>query len=86
MIEIFVEFVCSVIICKVNGKCRLRVFKEGEKRFNIGNILVLLDGVFIYDYEDILKYNFRLVKKIEIYNGCYGFGGEVFECMILFII
>lgn len=72
----------SVIIRKVNGKRRLRVLKEGEKRFNIGNTLVLLDGVPIHDHEDILKYNPRLVKKIEIYNGRYGFGGEVFECMI----
>lgn len=44
--------------------------------------MVLLDGVPIHDHEDILKYNPRLVKKIEIYNGRYGFGGEVFECMI----
>ena len=82
MTETFVEFVRSVIIRKVNGKRRLRVLKEGEKRFNIGNTLVLLDGVPIHDHEDILKYNPRLVKKIEIYNGRYGFGGEVFECMI----
>ena len=82
MTETFVEFVRSVIIRKVNGKRRLRVLKEGEKRFNIGNTLVLLDGVPIHDHEDILKYDPRLVKKIEIYNGRYGFGGEVFECMI----
>ena len=44
--------------------------------------MVLLEGVPINDHEDILKYNPRLVKKIEIYNGRYGFGGEVFECMI----
>ena len=66
MTETFVEFVRSVIIRKVNGKRRLRVLKEGEKRFNIGNTLVLLDGVPIHDHEDILKYNPRLVKKIEI--------------------
>ena len=56
MTETFVEFVRSVIIRKVNGKRRLRVLKEGEKRFNIGNTLVLLDGVPIHDHEDILKY------------------------------
>lgn len=82
MTETFVEFVRSVIIRKVNGKRRLKVLKEGEKRFNVGNTLVLLDGVPIHDHEDILKYNPKLVKKIDIYNSRYAFSGETFECMI----
>ena len=34
------------------------------------------------DHEDILKYNPKLVKKIDIYNSRYAFSGETFECMI----
>lgn len=84
MEETIIEFVRRIIVRKTDGKPRLRVLKEGEKRFNQGSTLVMLDGVPLYDHEDILSYNPRLVRKIDIYSGRYVFGGATFECMVFF--
>lgn len=84
MEETIIEFIRRVIVRKIEGKRRLKVLKEGEKRFNQGNTLVLLDGIPLYDHEEILAYNPHLVKRIDIYSGRYAFGGETFECMVAF--
>lgn len=84
MEETIIEFVRRVIIRKTNDKRRLRVLKEGEKRYNQGNTLVLLDGIPLFDHEYILNYDPKLVKMIDIYSGRYIFGGETFECMVAF--
>jgi len=82
--ETFIEFVRRVIVRKVDGKRRIKVLIEGDKRFNSGSTLVLLDGIPIYDHEDMLRYNPRHIKKIDIYSGKYIFGGEPFECIVDF--
>lgn len=84
MSETFIEYVRRIIVRRVDGERRLKVLKEDAKRYNAGNTLVLLDGVPIYDHEDIINYNPRLVKRIHIYSGSYLFGGRTFECMVSF--
>lgn len=85
MSETFIEFVRRVIVRRVEGKQRIKVLLEGENRFNIGNTLVLLDGIPIHDHEDIINYNPHNIRRINIYSGRYTFGGELFECMVSFI-
>lgn len=85
MQETFTEFVRRINVGRIDGKRRIRVLVEGEKRFNTGSTLVLLDGVPLHNHEDIISYNPRLLRKIDIYSGKYTFGGEVFECMVSFV-
>ena len=83
--ETILEFISRVRVARVDGKRTIKVYFEEGQRFNIGNILVLLDGVPIYDHEDILRYNPMHIKKINIYDGHYFFGGEDTECIVSFI-
>lgn len=83
--ETIIEFVNQVVVRK--GKLDRRVMKvliPDENRFSSGNTLVLLDGVAIHNHEELLKYNPRNIRTIQIYNGRYLFGGQLYECMISF--
>jgi len=82
--ETILEFIYSVHVYKTNGIRELHVYLADEQRFSIKS-LVLLDGVPVYDHEDILKYNPLFIKKINIYDGHYAFGGGVFEGIVSFI-
>ncbi len=83
--ETILEFVNSVRVNKVNNKRRIQVLTSGEQRYNTGNTLVLLDGIPVFDHEDILSYNPQLIKRINIYDGKYVFGGLSFESIVSFI-
>lgn len=82
--ETLIEFVKRVHVRKIGGKKRLKVLLEEQSRYNTGNTLVLLDGVPVHNHEDIIEYNAHLLKSIDIYSGRYIFGGEIFECMVVF--
>lgn len=82
--ETIVEFVKGVVVRKSNGKRRIKALLEEEGHFNKGNSLIILDGIPIHDHEDMLAYNPRNIKMIDVFGGKYVFGGEVFECIISF--
>ena len=82
--ETILEFVNRVRVSKVGGARKIQVFLDEGLRFNVGNTLVLLDGIPIYDHEDILRYNPMYIKKLNVYDGRYLFGGEDFECIVSF--
>ena len=78
--ETILEFIKRVSVTKVDGKRTIRAYsKYGLKP------LVLLDGIPVYDHEDILRYNPAHIKKIHIYDGYYTFGNESFEYIISFV-
>lgn len=83
--ETILEFVNYVFVKKVEGKKRISIFLPEKNRFNTGNVLVFLDGVPIHDHEDLLSYNPQHIKRIDIYDKQYVFGGIAFESMISFI-
>jgi hypothetical protein len=82
--ETILEFVTKVRVIRMRDKRRISVFLEEKQRFSLGT-LVLLDGVPIYDHEDILSYNPILIKKINIYDERYAFGSNDFESIVSFI-
>ena len=82
--ETILEFIDRVRVIKVRDKRRISVFLENEQRFT-PRTLVLLDGVPIYDHEDILKYNPMYIKRINVYDGHYILGGKDFEGIVSFI-
>ena len=84
--ETIFEFVDRLRVHSIDGKKRIRVFLDETESFNINNALVLLDGVPVYEHEDLLKYNPRHLKTINLYsNSRYVFGGDVFDGIISFI-
>ena len=83
--ETILEFVSRVSVTKIDGLRKIKVFPEGGLPSNIGTLLVLFDGIPVYDHEDILEYNPMYIKEINIYEGHYLFGGENFECIISFV-
>ncbi|MDR1729931.1 MAG: hypothetical protein LBR52_04645 [Prevotellaceae bacterium] len=78
--EILLEFVKTVYVDKVKGKRIIATTTESSLK-----TLVLLDGIPIYDHEDILRYNPANIKTIDIYTGTYAFGNEVFGNIVSFI-
>ena len=82
--QTLIEFVMGVTTRKADGRDRIKVFKADRHQVNLGNTLVLLDGIPLYDHELILKYNPHLLKKIDVYDGKYVFGKEDFDCIVAF--
>jgi len=82
--ETILEFVDRVRVAKIGNKQRIRVFMGEELTFNQGNTLVLLDGIPVYDHEAILNYNPMYIKRINIYDQSYQFGGNHFESIVSF--
>jgi hypothetical protein len=83
--ETILEFIKGVRVSKKNEKRNIQIFLKDEMRYNIGNTLVLLDGIPIYNHDDILDYNPQNIKKINIYDGRYNFGDELFDGIVSFI-
>ena len=81
--ETILEFVYQARVSKMGGRRRIRVFMNGE--FNQGNTLVLLDGVPVYNHEDILAYNPMYIKMMNIYDDYFLFGGKYYEGIISFL-
>jgi hypothetical protein len=83
--ETILEFVTWVRVTRIGNERRIKVYLEEEQRYSIGNTLVLLDGIAIFDHEEILRYNPLYIKEINVYDGRYFFGGEYQECIVSFI-
>jgi len=81
--ETILEFVYQARVSKMGGRRRIRVFMNGE--FNQGNTLVLLDGIPVYNHEDILAYNPMYIKIMNIYDNYFLFGGKYYEGIISFL-
>jgi len=82
--ETILEFISRVHVSKSKGKRTIHVYLIENQRYSTGT-LVLLDGIPIYDHEDILNYNPMYIKRINVYDGRYTFGGESFEGIVSFI-
>ena len=58
---------------------------ENENGYSDWPALVLLDGMPVHDMDDILEYDARLLKYIEIYNQVFTFGSSVCQGVISFV-
>ncbi len=83
--EIIIEFVQGVRRKKVNGLTQLFTYLPDTKIFSNWPALVLLDGMPVYDINEILNYDAYLIKYVQIYNGRYTFGDSCAEGVISFI-
>lgn len=83
--EILVEFVKGVKRIKNGNKTELHVFDTHEGRLSEWPALVLLDGVPVYDIDEFLTYDARLLRYVQIYSERYTFGSTVCEGVISFV-
>lgn len=83
--ETFIEFIWRIHLSKINDETIMQVMHIDTKRYSAGKALVLLDGVPINNHGSVLNYNPYLLQRIDIFDGKYMFGGELFDSMISFV-
>jgi len=75
--EALIEFVKGVKRRSVHGTHQLYTMLEEGTGYSDWPALVLLDGVPVYDIDDILDYDARLLKYIQVYKGTFTFGSSI---------
>ena len=83
MAEVITEIVVSARFDQINGRRALSVWKKNAG-WSLGNTLVLLDGIPVFDHDIIYRYNPSLVTKIDVYFDRYVFGGQGFNGIVAF--
>ena len=82
--ETILEFITRLRVARIRGNKVISAYLEEAKQFSL-RTLVLLDGIPVYNHEDILKYNPMYIKIVDIYDGRYMFSNENYECIVSFI-
>lgn len=83
--EILIEFVRGVKRIRQGERTELHVYDTDESRLSEWPALVLLDGVPVYDIDEFLDYDARLLKYVQVYSGRYTFGSTVCQGVISFV-
>ena len=83
--EILIEFVQGVKRYKVHGVNQLFVIDPDLLENSKWSALVLLDGMPVFDIDEILDYDARLLKYVMIYTDRYTFGNTTYGGIISFI-
>jgi len=83
--ELLVEFVKKVRKKKEHGINYLYSYSPYSRSYSKWPALVLLDGMPVNDIDEILKYDARLIKYIQIYSGMFNFGSSLCSGVISFI-
>ncbi len=84
MEDLFIEFILSVRIRKIEGKRFFSIITENRSTYTNGYVLVLLDNIPVLDHDLICAYNPLLVEKISIYQGNYVYGDKQYDGIISF--
>lgn len=66
MEEIIHEIIPMVVVRKENKQKRIFVIDEGNKQIENKNMVVLVDGIPIYNHESILKIRPNNIEKIDV--------------------
>ncbi len=79
------EFVRGVRRRTVKGTHQLYTYNSEEDSYASWPSLVLLDGMPVHDVDEILAYDARLIKYIQVYSGSYTFGNTICQGVLSFI-
>lgn len=79
------EFIHGISRRTIDGRPLLFVPQSESKLMSNLPALVLLDGMPVSDVDDILRYDARLLKYVQIYTGGYTFGATNCHGVIAFI-
>lgn len=83
--ELIVEFVRGVRRQKEGDINMLFTFDPQTRDYATLPALVLLDGMPVYDIDEIMEYDAHLVKYVQIYTGRFTFGQSCCQGVISFI-
>ena len=83
--EVLLEYVTSVERKKVDGITKLFVLREQRYDNSVLPPLVLIDGMPVYDTEQLLNYDARRLHYINIFEGQYTFGHDIYNGVISFV-
>lgn len=78
--EFLFELVTNVSIDKVDGKWQMKLTKTGS--FSIFAQLILLDNIPVQNNEKLLSLSTREIERIEVINGGYILGQNMFSGII----
>ena len=83
--EILIEFVSGVHRAKVGKVNQLFTIDPETHQYSRSPALVLLDGMPVHNIDDILEYDARLIKYVQVYTDRYTFGSSTCHGIISFI-
>jgi hypothetical protein len=84
MEEVLREFVARVNVRKRDKRTILPVWNSLTETFFEGNPLVFLDGLPIFEMEQLMKYNPLKIKNLEVVTRPYFLGNRSFEGILNF--
>ncbi|HTD93384.1 MAG TPA: hypothetical protein VK644_06220 [Chitinophagaceae bacterium] len=82
MEEVLREFVVSVSVVPHNGKLTMRIYDEAYKNLFTDNLLVMIDGVPLMDYNQLFKYDPLKIKKLDVVPRRYQLGPASFSGIV----
>lgn len=83
--EILKELVPAISITKRKEKIHFRLNNQYQLERSENGLLVLVDGVPVYDLEKLLDINSRAIEKVDVLNDRYFISGNVFDGILHFV-
>ena len=83
--EVLREYVRPVNVILRNGKPYLRIIDEARREYNEDDVLVLLDGIPLFDKQQIFSYDPLKIKRIDVIPGGYFIGNASFKGVASFV-
>ncbi|MEO7766451.1 MAG: hypothetical protein ABIS01_03455, partial [Ferruginibacter sp.] len=80
--EVLREYVMEVNVRQRGGKYQLPVLDVFNHALFNKNPLVLLDGVPIFDFNKLMKYDPLKIRKLEVVTKSYLYGGNIFDGIV----
>lgn len=82
--EIIIEFISNVRFRKIGQIRKISVTSPELGTYTLGNSLVLLDNIPVFDHELLLRYNPLLLERVDVFVGKYVFGTTFFDGIVSF--
>lgn len=79
MEEVMREYVMPINVRMQDGKLQMAIFDEVTRQFYTDNILLLLDGIPIYDFNKIFSYDPLKIRRLDVVPRRYLYGARVFS-------
>jgi hypothetical protein len=83
--EVIREYVTPISITKKKGQFEMNVYDEEQKQFFENSPLVLLNGVPIFDVDNLMRIDPLKIRKLDVLMRTYYYGNAVFSGVINFI-
>jgi hypothetical protein len=85
MEEVFREYVREINVGVRGGHLVFKMLNENQREYGTEDILVLLDGLPVFDHSKIFKYDPLKVKKLDVIPQNYILGPSTFSGIASFI-